>query len=160
MATDKQITANRENSKLAGVKTDEGKRKVRFNALKHGLSSKHLLDLKDIFQEEHELYLEILEGFSESIKPQSFLEEILVDKMARAYFKLQRCEQLEQASFKKDYEFSYSDAELGIDGFKASRADSYRSRLESQFSRAKEELVKARGAFQLDLFSLKDVSNE
>ena len=37
MATDKQIAANRENAKKGGVKSEEGKAVVRWNALRHGL---------------------------------------------------------------------------------------------------------------------------
>ena len=33
----KQLKANRENAKKGGVKTEEGKRKSRLNAAKHGL---------------------------------------------------------------------------------------------------------------------------
>jgi len=37
MASDVQITANRENGKLGGVKTERGKAVIRFNARKHGI---------------------------------------------------------------------------------------------------------------------------
>lgn len=39
----KQIDANRENGKLGGVKTDEGKTVSRYNAIKHGLLSEEVL---------------------------------------------------------------------------------------------------------------------
>jgi len=40
--TEKQLIANQSNAKLGGVKTEEGKEKVRLNAVKHGLLSKSL----------------------------------------------------------------------------------------------------------------------
>ena len=39
----KQLEANRENAKLGGVKTEEGKAVSKYNALKHGLLSKEVL---------------------------------------------------------------------------------------------------------------------
>ena len=39
----KQLEANRENAKLGGVKTEEGKAVSRYNAVKHGLLSDKVL---------------------------------------------------------------------------------------------------------------------
>jgi len=39
----KQLEANRQNAKLGGVKTEEGKAVSKYNALKHGLLSKEVL---------------------------------------------------------------------------------------------------------------------
>jgi len=38
-----QLEANRQNAKLGGVKTEEGKAVSRYNAIKHGLLSKEVL---------------------------------------------------------------------------------------------------------------------
>ncbi len=43
MTSEKQIEANKENGKLGGVKTDEGKAVSKYNAIKHGLLSKEVL---------------------------------------------------------------------------------------------------------------------
>jgi len=37
MVSEKQLIANRENSKLGGVKTEAGKQVIRLNAVTHGL---------------------------------------------------------------------------------------------------------------------------
>ena len=39
----KQLEANRQNAKLGGVKTEEGKAISKYNAIKHGLLSKEVL---------------------------------------------------------------------------------------------------------------------
>ena len=39
----KQLEANRENAKLGGVKTEEGKAVSKYNAIKHGLLSEEVL---------------------------------------------------------------------------------------------------------------------
>jgi hypothetical protein len=44
MATsEKQVQANRENAKKGGVRTDEGKAIVKYNALKHGLLAREVV---------------------------------------------------------------------------------------------------------------------
>lgn len=160
MTSEKQLLANRENGKLGGVKTEEGKLRVRFNALKHGLSSRHLLALENVFVEELASYLEILEGFTQSLGPKSFLEEVLVDKMARAYFKMLRCDAMEASAFSSDYDLETKQTFLTVDPLMQNKVDFYRTRLESQFYRAKEELHKSRAAQQLDLFSPIGASDE
>ena len=42
--SDKQLEANRENAKLGGVKTEEGKAVSRLNAIKHSILSNILTD--------------------------------------------------------------------------------------------------------------------
>ncbi len=39
----KQLEANRQNAKLGGVKTEEGKAVSKYNALKHGILSQEVL---------------------------------------------------------------------------------------------------------------------
>ena len=40
--SEKQLEANRKNAQKGGVKTEEGKSIVRYNALKHGLLAKEV----------------------------------------------------------------------------------------------------------------------
>jgi hypothetical protein len=79
MATDKQIKANRQNAKLGGVKTEEGKKVSRLNALKHGFVSKIVteydkIDCKDFCKS-------ILSSFSPKTVYEDQLVEILTSQM-------------------------------------------------------------------------------
>jgi hypothetical protein len=53
MTTTNQINANRENSLLStGPTTEEGKQKMKFNALTHGILQKDLTPYEDISLDE------------------------------------------------------------------------------------------------------------
>lgn len=79
-----QLAANRENAKLGGVKTEEGKARVRFNARKHGILSKLLTPY------EEEVYEQYLDQLFEEYQPVSFMEEMLVERIAVYYLRLYR----------------------------------------------------------------------
>ena len=82
MATIVQISANRINGQLGGVKTEEGREKVKYNALKHGLLSLHLTDFdKEIFEG---MYQQV----REELKPEGVIQEILVERYCIYYVKL------------------------------------------------------------------------
>ena len=73
----KQIEANRENAKLGGVKTEEGKAVSRYNAVKHGLLSDRIL-----MKGESKAALETLgQQIRNDIKPQSAIEFLLTDRI-------------------------------------------------------------------------------
>ncbi len=81
MATERQITANRENAKKStGPKTPEGRAAVRLNSLKHGLSAKALIVMgeKAADLEAH------LEALVEEHQPATLTEMILVRQLAIA----------------------------------------------------------------------------
>jgi hypothetical protein len=155
MATDKQIEANRQNSKKAGVKTPEGKAIVRFNAVKHGLRSTALISELSTYKETQEQYEAILEGLVKSFKPRNSHECNLIESMGRALLKMRRYEQLEVGVF-CDGEPSvfenhgvrfrilyHLDFELLL---------KYKASIESQYYRALEALMKSRQWVQMDLF--------
>lgn len=153
MTSEKQMLANRKNSVNAGVKTEEGKIRVRFNALKHGLTSKSLISLKGVFSESLNDYQEILQGLRETFQPSSFGDEMLVEQMARALFKMARCEVLEVTAFDAKYDFDFSGRELCLSEQKISLVQRYRAQLENQFFRARAALLEKGAPQQLDLFS-------
>lgn len=80
----KQVDANRENGKLGGVKTDEGKAVSKYNALKHGI-------LKEVVSDyEKDFYEDIVARLDDQFQPVGVLEKVLVDRIGVYYLKLYR----------------------------------------------------------------------
>jgi hypothetical protein len=86
----KQLKANRKNAKKGGVKTEEGKAIVKYNALKHGLLAKEVVVTVGEGAENPEEFNGLLEDLKTQLAPQGTLEEILVEKVAVAYWRLRR----------------------------------------------------------------------
>lgn len=114
--SDKQLKANKENSKSWGVKTQEGKQIVANNAIKHWLTSSRIVN-----EEEKELYDLIMEGLVEELKPNWLLEMMYVERIALYYMKLQRVAQIdtkqvvyEKMKTEKDYLSYICPAEPGM----------------------------------------------
>jgi hypothetical protein len=82
----KQLEANRENAKLGGVKTEEGKAVSKYNALRHGLLSQEVL-LKG---EDEEKLLELEKRLRNELKPSTEIELLLVDRIAANIWRLKR----------------------------------------------------------------------
>jgi hypothetical protein len=92
MATENQISANRENaSKSHGPVTEAGKAAVRLNALKHGLRARQLV-LPGESQEEFDQLCHDLES---EWQPQTPTEHICLENMVAAQWKLVRAEKQE-----------------------------------------------------------------
>lgn len=84
MTSEKQIIANRKNALKWGVKTAKWKEKISRNAIKHWLNS-----LK-ISNESQGTYNKTLKILKEEIKPQTFTEAMIVDKLAIYHVKLNK----------------------------------------------------------------------
>ncbi len=82
----KQLEANRQNGKLGGVKTDEGKAVSKYNALKHGLLCQEVF-LKD---EDEDTLLELEKNLRSELKPETGLERLLVDRIVANTWRLKR----------------------------------------------------------------------
>ena len=91
MTTERQIEANRENGKLGGVKTDQGKEKVKYNAIKHGLTAKEVV----VHSEDPEGYTQLLDGLKDEYHPQGEVETQLVHRIALCIWRLKRCVHME-----------------------------------------------------------------
>ncbi len=85
----KQLEANRRNAGKAGVKTEEGKRRSRLNARKHGIFASALTE-----RDEKELR-PLYEEFAADLEPRNTVEEAIVEKLALTYLRLQRCARAE-----------------------------------------------------------------
>ncbi len=96
MTSDKQARANRQNAlKSTGPKTSEGKAAVRLNALKHGLLSQEIL----LPGEDEEALTELGERLREELQPFGELENLLVDQIISAYWRLRRLGRVETGIF-------------------------------------------------------------
>lgn len=92
--SEKQHGANKKNSLLGGVKTDEGKAVSRYNATRHGVlhesvSPYEKADHKRIFDDLCEVY-----------EPRNFADEIVIERFAVAYIKLIRLAKAENELMK------------------------------------------------------------
>ena len=96
MASDKQIRANRRNAlKSTGPKTPQGKDAVRLNANKHGLRSQEVL----LPREDEEALRGLDENLRAELQPVEELENLLVDGIVAAYWRLRRLRRVEAGIF-------------------------------------------------------------
>jgi hypothetical protein len=100
MTSDKKKEANRQNAlKSTGPRTPQGKAAVRLNALKHGLLSQEIL----LPGEDGEALRELSERLRAELQPVGVLENLLVDRVIAAVWRLQRLSRVETGIFA--YEF-------------------------------------------------------
>jgi hypothetical protein len=96
MTSEKQIQANRQNAlKSTGPRTPEGKAAVRHNALRHGLLSKEMI----LHGEDEEALRELDENLRAELQPVGELENLLVDRIVTAYWRLRRAGRVETGIF-------------------------------------------------------------
>jgi hypothetical protein len=101
MASNDQMTANQQNAKLStGPKTEAGKIMAAKNSIKHGILSRWVV----LENEDQTEYDNIKRGFVEDLKPVGAIEEMLVERMASCYWRLQRVMIAEKGSIKKRYD--------------------------------------------------------
>lgn len=85
-----KIEANKRNAKLGGVKTERGKAAVRHNARRHGI----LAELKTKY--EGNAYDGYLRRLHDEYEPQSFIECVLVERIALCCLMLYRAAKAER----------------------------------------------------------------
>jgi hypothetical protein len=96
MTSEKKAEANRRNAlKSTGPRTPEGKTAVRLNALTHGLRSEEIL----LPGEDGEAFRELGERLRAELQPVGELENLLVDRIVTAYWKLRRLDRVEAGIF-------------------------------------------------------------
>lgn len=113
MTTDKQLQANRENAKLGGVKTPEGKAVSKFNALKHGLLSDEIL-LKG---EDEQSLTELGKRIRESLQPVGELEALLADRIITNFWRLKRAMEVERATMEWEKFNERMEIDLSFGGY-------------------------------------------
>jgi hypothetical protein len=96
VTSEKKTEANRQNAlKSTGPRTPEGKDTVRLNAVKHGLLSKEVL----LPGEDGEALRELGEGLRTELHPVGNLENLLVDRIIAAIWRLRRLGRVETGIF-------------------------------------------------------------
>jgi len=96
MTSEMQAQANRRNAlKSTGPKTPEGKAAVRLNANKHGLRSQEVL----LPGEDEEALKELDENLRAELQPLGELENLLVDGIIAAHWRLRRLRRVEAGIF-------------------------------------------------------------
>jgi hypothetical protein len=92
MATPRQIEANRRNAqKSTGPKTPEGKQAVSLNSLRHGLRAATVV----LPREDAAEFQRLCDDLEAEWRPQTRTEQIYLEQMAVAYWKLRRHERCE-----------------------------------------------------------------
>ena len=86
--SEKQLEANRRNAQKGGVKSAEGKSIVKYNALKHGLLAQEAVITAGEGAENPDEFGALLDDLKVQLKPEGTLEEMLVEKVAVAYWGL------------------------------------------------------------------------
>ena len=90
------------NKNSNGPKTDEGKAISSRNSVTHGLTARHWLDAN-----EQSLYEEIVENLIVGFDPQTYIEKMLITKMAECDVRLRRIQN------KETYMFDLASSEAG-----------------------------------------------
>lgn len=84
--SEKQMIANKQNAKLGGVKTDEGKEKIKYNALKYGIFSKEVV----LRTENYEDFQSFKDEIMNDLRPNGAMECLLVDRIISNSWRLKR----------------------------------------------------------------------
>jgi hypothetical protein len=105
----KQLKANKKNAQKAGVKTDEGKAIVKYNALKHGLLAKEVVITIGEGAENPEEFNALLEDLKNQLSPADTLEEMLTEKIAVSYWRLRRAYKYEVGLIREELDNATDD---------------------------------------------------
>ena len=145
MATAKQITANRNNSKLStGPRTESGKAVVARNAVDHGLLSREVL----LQGEDAVTLVSFSERMRTELHPVGEVEALLVDRIIASSWRLRRLVNVEVEIFRREMDDMFGErGDVGLafikDGNGAdafSKLSRYESAIERSMYRALHEL--------------------
>jgi len=124
MATPAQIIANQQNAQSStGPRTPEGKARVSQNAIKHGLTSKHLI----IREDEQEEFTALQSSLLAELAPEGAIETVTFHDLMHAAWNLHRLRRME--------------AECDLSDFAAyDRIGRYQARTQRAYYKALKEL--------------------
>jgi hypothetical protein len=87
----RQLEANRENCrKSTGPKTEEGKAASKMNAVKHGMLTSQVVVRGLQIRERSKDFQELREGLYQELAPVGTIEEMLVDRIVTAHWRMRR----------------------------------------------------------------------
>lgn len=89
--TEKQLAANRRNAlRSTGPRTARGREVSKMNALKHGILSRQVLVEGQHYQEDRTELEALHQRFWDDLQPEGPVEEMLVDQIVTAHWRLRR----------------------------------------------------------------------
>ena len=89
--TEKQLAANRRNAQNStGPRTAQGREVSKMNAMKHGILSRQVLVSGQYYQEDRKEFEALHRRFWEQLQPEGPLEEMLMDQIVTAHWRLRR----------------------------------------------------------------------
>jgi len=123
VTSEKKIETNRQNAqKSTGPRTPEGKAAASRNAVKHGLLSEEVL----LPGEDGEALRELGESLRAELKPQGTLENLLVDCIIAANWRLRRLGRVESGIFEwEHYEELAEQAEEEARRYEENKTDAF-----------------------------------
>jgi hypothetical protein len=112
----KQLAANRRNAKKStGPRTKRGSAVSRMNALKHGILSRQVLVEGLHYRESSEELKKLHERLWDSLQPEGPLEEMLVDQIVTAHWRLRRALTAESGEIALSVDRSHPSRTRGTD---------------------------------------------
>lgn len=138
--SEKQLEANRQNAQKGGVKTPKGKAIVKYNALKHGLLAKEVVVTVGEGAENPEEFNTLLEDLKAQLAPEGTLEEMLVEKIAVAYWRLRRAYRYEVGLIRSELDNATDDYYSGETSTSGHRKQKTDGEIKQQIEQQKESL--------------------
>ena len=96
----KQLEANRQNAKLGGVKTEEGKAVSKYNAIKHGILTRDII----LTGESEAELVDFSRKIKTELKPENEMEMLLVERIIANTWRLKRALRGEKEMIEHDME--------------------------------------------------------
>ena len=137
--SEKQLKANKKNAQKGGVKTPEGKTIVKYNALKHGLLAKEVVITIGEGAENPEEFNSLLEALQTQLAPEGTLEEMLVEKIAVAYWRLHRAYRYEVGLIRQELDTATDDFYDETD-YKDKKINKTDEEIDQEIEQEKEEI--------------------
>jgi hypothetical protein len=133
MASPAQLAANQANAQRStGPASPEGKARVAQNALRHGLTARHLV----IRDDEHEEFAALQDSLAAQLDPQGPLEGLAFQELLHAAWSLQRFRRIEAEASRGTVEDFTDPATIAV----LDRLTRYQARARRAWERASQQL--------------------